>query len=121
MAGAAASGASRIPLVGGALESLTRTAVGPTTARRSGPDEEERGRSRTLCVAETFDADGTLQHRVRVEGPSPYDLTASLLAWGARMMWQGSTHGTGALGPAEAMGSEALIGGCLALGLAEVR
>ena len=57
---------------------------------------------------------------VRVEGPSPYDLTAELLAWGAAMLLTGQAQGTGALGPVDAFGLTALVRGCADLGLARV-
>ena len=118
VAGVATAGAARVPLLGGAVSSLARSAAGPGS--RGGPDEATRAQARTLCIAETFDSDGQLQDRVRVEGPSPYDLTALLLAWGAHMVLSGATRGTGALGPADAFGTEAFVSGCMALGLAEV-
>lgn len=90
-------------------------------APAGGPNDDDSNRSRTVVVAETFDADGDFQQRVRVEGPAPYPLTASLLSWGAGMLLQGGASGAGALGPAEAFGTQALISGCMALGLAEIR
>ena len=57
---------------------------------------------------------------MHVEGPSPYDLTADLLAWGAAMLLTRQESGPGTLGPADAFGLDALIDGCAALGLARV-
>ncbi len=58
--------------------------------------------------------------QARVEGPSPYDLTADLLAWGAAMMLTGRATASGALGPVDAFGFEALVKGCADLGLRRV-
>ncbi len=119
VAGVFTSTASKVPGVGSALGAFMRgmSGTGPT----GGPDEDERSGSRSIAVAETFDADGNAQISVRVEGPSPYDLTASLLAWGAQMLAHGTAHSVGALGPVDAFGIEAFVSGCMALGLSEVR
>ncbi len=118
VAGAVGSTARAMPGLGTVWDSMVR-GIGsngaPAVARGHTDD-----RSRTLVVAETYDADGAFQHRVRVEGPDPRELTASLLSWGAGMLLQGAETGVGVLGPAEAFGTEALISGCMALGLSEI-
>jgi short subunit dehydrogenase-like uncharacterized protein len=118
MAGALNTTASRVPVMGSVWSTVVRGVGVPGAS--GGPTDDERGRARSVAVAETFDAEGDFQHRVRVEGPSPYDLTASLLAWGAGMVVQGALSGSGALGPMEAFGVDALFGGTLAMGLSEV-
>jgi short subunit dehydrogenase-like uncharacterized protein len=118
VAGSVTGTASKVPGFGGVWDTVLRGMGG---SPGGGPNETEGSRRRTVVVAETFDADGNFQQRVRVEGPPPYPLTASLLSWGAGMLLQGAESGAGALGPAEAFGTEALIGGCMALGLAEIR
>jgi hypothetical protein len=55
-----------------------------------------------------------------VTGPSPYDLTAELLAWGAAMLLTGRALRTGALGPVDAFGMEEFVAGCARMGLARV-
>lgn len=117
VAGSVGGTASRVPGIGGVWDTMVRGIGG---AASGGPSEASGGKRRTVVVAETFDADGAFQQRVRVEGPPPYPLTASLLSWGAGMLLQGAETGAGALGPAEAFGTEALIGGCMALGLSEI-
>ena len=117
VAGSVSGTASRVPGIGGVWDTMLR-GIGGTAG--GGPSDVTGGKRRTVVVAETFDADDTFQQRVRVEGPPPYPLTASLLSWGAGMLLQGAEAGAGALGPAEAFGTEALIGGCMALGLAEI-
>jgi hypothetical protein len=99
------------------MSAVFRTAVGGASGE--GPPAHVRGRSRSLVVAEAFDRDARLLGRVRVEGPNPYDLTAGLLSWSARMLQRRSERGIGALGPVDAFGLDALVSGCLALGLAE--
>ena len=47
--------------------------------------------------------------RVRLDGPDAYDLTAHLLAWGAARAAAGETRATGALGPVQAFGVDALL------------
>lgn len=121
MAGAMSNTASRVPGVGSVWGSVLRGLTGTAGQPGSGPSAAERSRARTLVIAETFDQEGRLLQRVRVEGPSPYDLTASLLAWGAGMLLHGTEHGSGAMGPATAFGLEAFVSGCMALGLAEAQ
>jgi short subunit dehydrogenase-like uncharacterized protein len=117
MAGAVSTTASRVPVMGPVWSTVLRGVSLPGSG--GGPTPQERARARSIAVAETFDADGVFQQRVRIEGPSPYDLTAALLAWGAGMILQGGQHGTGAIGPTEAFGVDAVLGGTLAMGLSE--
>ena len=56
-------------------------------------------------------------------GPSPYDLTAELLAWAAESardggLGVGKQRRTGALGPADGFGLDAFIAGRAEVGLA---
>ncbi len=119
VAGAVAGSATKMPAIGGVWDSVFRgLAVNSTTGA---PETASDGHARTVVIAETYDADGGFQQRVRVEGPGPRELTGSLLSWGAGMLVQGVAAGEGTLGPAEAFGTEALISGCMALGLAETR
>jgi short subunit dehydrogenase-like uncharacterized protein len=121
---AAAAGAttmstlSRVSAVRGLMSSVLTRSLGTTTGE--GPDEQVRAGSRTLAVAEAFDTTGDLVQRVRVEGPSPYDLTGSLLAMGAQMMLERTDIPAGAVGPADGLGLSALVDGCAHLGLREV-
>jgi hypothetical protein len=117
VAGAVSGTASRMPGLGTVWDSVMRGIGGSDPSPMGNSNDQGQ---RTLAVAETFDADGAFQQRVRVEGPAPLELTASLLSWGAGMLLSGASTQVGALGPAEAFGTEALISGCMALGLAEV-
>ena len=118
VAGTVGGTASRVLGMGSVWDSMVR-GFG-TVGGGDGSADPNNPQHRTVVVAETYDADGALQQRVRVEGPGPHMLTAALLSWGAGMLVQGAASRTGPLGPAEAFGTEALISGCLALGLAEV-
>ena len=109
---------TRVPLVGRAIAAGLDLAGGQPTGR--GPAAAQRVGTTTVAVARTQDGVGRTLSSVRVEGPSPYDLTAELLAWGAAMMLTGHAHGTGALGPADAFGLDALVAGCADMGLRRV-
>ena len=95
---------------------LSRATDGPTGR---GPDARSRAQGRTICVARTKDGVGRVLSSVRIEGPTPYELTADLLAWAAAMLL---THpaDAGALGPVDAFGLEGLERGCADIGLRQV-
>ena len=57
---------------------------------------------------------------MRLEGPNGYDLTAAFLAWGAETAAGGGLQGTGALGPVDGFGLDALEAGCAEAGIARV-
>jgi short subunit dehydrogenase-like uncharacterized protein len=82
-----------------------------------GPDAEARARVGSLVVAEAFDARGTRLAAVRLTGVNPYDFTAAILAWGAQTAADGGLRGTGALGPVDGFGLEALVRGCAEAGI----
>ena len=82
-----------------------------------GPDAAARATSRSLVFAETFDASSSQLSSVRLEGPNGYELTAEFLAWGAQTAAGGGLQGTGALGPVDAFGLDALEAGCAEAGL----
>ena len=79
-----------------------------------------RAKARTVVVARTADGVGRPLSDVRVEGPSPYDLTAELLAWGAAMLLTGHAQDAGVLGPVDAFGFDAFVSGCADMGLVRV-
>ena len=86
-AGGVLSLGSRVPLLGGAIRAGVGKATGGATGE--GPSAAKRAAARSVAVARTLDGVGRQLSHVRVEGPSPYDLTADLLAWGAAMMLTG--------------------------------
>lgn len=117
-AGALTANALSVPGVSSAVGAVFRTALGGASA--AGQADHVRARSRAVAVAEGFAAGGTRIGRVEVEGQNPYDLTASLLTWSARMLARRAEKDVGALGPIDAFGLDAVASGCLALGLVEV-
>jgi short subunit dehydrogenase-like uncharacterized protein len=97
---------------------LARSAAGPLARRTGqGPDETARRDGRSLVVALAADAKGRELAQVRLRGPDPYTLTARLLAWGARRAAGPGLASTGALGPVDAFGLEALQAGAAEAGL----
>jgi short subunit dehydrogenase-like uncharacterized protein len=107
----------KVPGVRSGLESLLGHFVQGSTG---GPDAAARSKSTSLVFAEAFDASGARIAQVRLEGANGYDLTAGFLAWGAQTAAAGGLQGTGALGPVDGFGLEALEAGCAEAGLARV-
>jgi short subunit dehydrogenase-like uncharacterized protein len=83
-----------------------------------GPDAASRAKSSSIVIAEAFDAAGTRLAQVRLEGGNAYDFTGAILAWGAQTAAAGGLQGTGALGPVDGFGLEALERGCAEAGIA---
>jgi short subunit dehydrogenase-like uncharacterized protein len=92
--------------------SPTATGLGPD------PDERSRGGSRILAVAR--DRSGRPLASARIEGVDAYTLTGNLLAWAALRLAAGEVSGTGALGPVDAFGLDAVEGACRDAGLVRV-
>jgi short subunit dehydrogenase-like uncharacterized protein len=109
--------AARVPGVSRVLaEALGRAVRGST----GGPDEEARARSGSYVVAEAQDARGGVLTATRLHGVNGYDFTAGMLAWAARAAAAGRLHGTGALGPVEAFGLDALCEGVRSAGIERI-
>jgi short subunit dehydrogenase-like uncharacterized protein len=105
-----------IPGVRGGLQSMAARFVKGSTG---GPDEAARERTGMLMLAQAFDAAGRqIGDDVRMEGNNPYTFTGAVLAWGAQAAASGALGGTGALGPVQAFGLEALTAGVAEAGLA---
>jgi len=85
-----------------------------------GPDAAARAKSSSVVIAEAFDAAGGRLAQVRLEGGNAYDFTGAILAWGAQTAAAGGLQGTGALGPVDGFGLEALERGCAEAGIARV-
>jgi hypothetical protein len=107
----------RVPGFRPALGSLVGRVVKGSTG---GPDEQARAGSGSYIVAEAQDAGRTVLAEVRLEGANGYDFTAGMLAWGAETAAAGGLRGTGALGPVEAFGLDALEDGARQAGIARV-
>jgi len=83
-----------------------------------GPDAAARATSRSVVLAEAFNAGGTRLADVRLEGANGYELTAGFLAWGAQTAAAGGLQGTERWG--RWMGSDwtCLEAGCAEVGIA---
>ena len=82
-----------------------------------GPDAATRARGGSLILAEALDSSGARLASVRLEGVNGYEFTARILAWGSRAAAGGGLQGTGALGPVNGFGLEALERGCAEAGI----
>jgi len=103
-------------------QAVARAATAPLARRTGrGPDAAARRGRGSLVVAVAAAAGGEPLAEVRLRGPDPYALTAALLAWGARRAAAAGLAGTGALGPVEAFGLDALQAGAEAAGLERER
>jgi short subunit dehydrogenase-like uncharacterized protein len=108
---------ARLPGAGRAMSSASAR-----LARRSGrgPDEAARSRSGSDVVATAYDQHGNELATVLLEGPNSYTFTGAILAWAARHAAEHGVEGTGALGPVDAFGLEALEAGVTAAGFHRV-
>lgn len=96
----------------GALKrGLTAIADRMMTGSTGGPDAHSRAQARSAVVAVARSPHRELA-RVTLAGPDPYEVTADLLAWGARTAAQDGLHGVGALGPVKAFGVDGLERAC---------
>ena len=109
--------ATRVPGVRRAIAAGAGRLVRGSTG---GPDAAARARARSRVVAIASGADGDELARVLVEGASPYDFTAGMLAWAAMRAAAGGLSGTGALGPVDAFGLDELERGAADAGIARV-
>ncbi|MGY1689025.1 saccharopine dehydrogenase family protein [Geodermatophilus sp. SYSU D01105] len=106
--------AGRLPLARQAVQRLA-TVVGTRVGQA--PSDRTLAGARTRTVAEVRDRTGALVSRVELAGPEAYGLTAALLAWGATSAAEHGVRGTGALGPVQAFGLDALTAGAAEAGL----
>jgi short subunit dehydrogenase-like uncharacterized protein len=79
----------------------------------SGPEAGTTPGGASWIAAEAYDEAGAKLSEVHLTGPDPYDFSASFLAWAA----QHPVSGSGALGPVQAYGLEALERGMTLAGL----
>jgi short subunit dehydrogenase-like uncharacterized protein len=84
-----------------------------------GPGEEARSRSGSHIVAIAYDAAGRPLSEVHLDGVDAYTFTGRILAWAAERAAAGGLKGTGALGPVDGFGLEALAEGVAEAGIAE--
>jgi short subunit dehydrogenase-like uncharacterized protein len=117
---ALSAGVSAITMLPGARPALQAAFGHLVKGSTGGPDAAARATSRSIVLAEAFDAGGTRLADVRLEGANGYELTAGFLAWGAQTAAAGGLQGTGALGPVDGFGLEALEAGCAEAGIGRV-
>lgn len=107
----------RVPGARPAMHGLVRRAVKGSTG---GPDAAARARTGSVIVAEATDAGARVLATVRLDGVNGYDFTAGMLAWGAEAAAGDGLRATGALGPVEAFGLDALERGAAEAGISRV-
>ena len=107
--------ADKVPGVEAAMKAFLKAV--PKPAPGSGPDEETRKQGGSHVVAIAYDASGAVLSTARAVGVDGYTFTAEILAWAAITAAGGGVTGTGALGPVEAFGLDALRAGCESAGL----
>jgi short subunit dehydrogenase-like uncharacterized protein len=104
----------RIPVVGDLPRALARQLVKGSSG---GPDAAERARSGSHVVAAAYAANGGQLAEATLTGVNGYDFTGRILAWGAQRALEGGLQGTGALGPVDGFGLEALEAGVAEAGI----
>jgi short subunit dehydrogenase-like uncharacterized protein len=86
-----------------------------------GAHREPDANGRSLVLATARDASGRALAKTALSGPDPYEMTGSLLAWGAvRAADPDTALAPGAHGPVAALGLDALLHGAAAAGLEDV-
>jgi short subunit dehydrogenase-like uncharacterized protein len=106
----------RIP---GAARLWEAATAGLVKGSTGGPDAAARAKSGSHIVAIAYDSAGAELAEVHVSGVDGYTFTGRVLAWGAGRAAAGGMLGSGALGPADAFGLDALVEGCREAGIAE--
>lgn len=112
---AATALATKLPGARGAIEGVAAKLVKGSTG---GPSSAARERARSYITAIASDATGAPLATVRLQGDNPYDFTGAMLAWGAIAVASGGLLGSGALGPVDGFGLDALEAGVAEAGIA---
>jgi short subunit dehydrogenase-like uncharacterized protein len=101
--------------------SKARAAITRLSRRLPGSDREPDSDGRSLIIAVARDASGARLATTALTGPDPYELTASLMAWGATHLATPEASLTpGVHGPVAAFGLDALKQGAAEAGVHEV-
>lgn len=103
-----------VPGVRGAVKAAGARLLKGSTG---GPDAQQRALSGSLVFATAYDSVGNELASVRLTGVNGYTFTAEILAWGAVTVADGGLQGTGALGPADGFGLDALEQGARQAGI----
>jgi len=80
----------------------------PEPLTGAGPSEASRSRNQQLVSARAYDAAGDEIAGARIVAGNGYDYTGHVLAWAAETALTSGVRGTGALGPIDAFGLDAL-------------
>ncbi len=112
----ATSAIEKVPAIGRALRSGSDKLAARTG---EGPDAAARAEAKMSAVGIASDADGRELARVQLAGRDMYGFTAATMAWAAGRLAAGEASGSGALGPVDAFGLDALQAACAEAGLAE--
>ena len=99
--------AQRLPGVRGALQLAGERLAGMVP----GPEPGTTPGGLSWIAAEAYDADGEKLAEAHLSGRDGYAFTGAFIAWAARRAAAEGVRGTGALGPVEAFGLEALEAG----------
>jgi short subunit dehydrogenase-like uncharacterized protein len=110
------SAVAKLPGVDGLFKAVGEKLVQGSSG---GPDAETRSKQGSHIVAIAYDGAGRALSEVHVTGVDGYTFTGRMLAWGAERAAAGGLEGTGALGPVDGFGLEALTDGCAEAGIAE--
>jgi short subunit dehydrogenase-like uncharacterized protein len=108
------AGLTRVPGVRRGLQAATSRFVKGSTG---GPDPEQRARSGSEIVAEALSPAGEVLAEARVTGVDGYTFTGAISAWAAERAAAGGLQGSGALGPVDGFGLDALQEGVEAAGM----
>jgi short subunit dehydrogenase-like uncharacterized protein len=112
---AATSLVTKVPGVRGAVSATAKRLLHGSSG---GPDAATRAKARSRVVAIASDTAGAKLATVRIEGASPYDFTAEMLAGAAMRAADGGLRGSGALGPVDGFGLDELESVVAAAGIA---
>jgi short subunit dehydrogenase-like uncharacterized protein len=110
----ATSAVTRLPGSRALIEAALKRAMKGSSG---GPDAQERAKTRSQIVAIARGVNGAQLARVDLRGPNPYTFTGEIIAWAAIAATERGLAGTGALGPIDAFGLDALEAGCADAGI----
>ena len=120
VAQAASLGGSVVGKIPG-VAALARVGGEQLMAMGTGPAAGTTPGGLSWVAASTYDAGGGKLAEVHLSGEDAYAFTAGCLAWAARRAAHAGVEATGAVGPLEAFGLEALRAGCEEAGLRRER
>ena len=104
----------RVPVLGTLPRTVLRRVVKGSSG---GPDAAARAQSGSYVIGAAYNAAGAQIAEAVLTGVNGYDFTARVLAWGAERALADGLQGTGALGPVDAFGLDALESGAAEAGI----